>query len=218
MSQIESPRISILGDGVSTFAGITLDNDLCSLYGAHNKSFTGLNTPEETWWMQVAQLMGGSILANNSVLASFVSHEGQFSATQTGRLHKLRTEEVEPDLILVYLGMTDVANNVPLDEFQHDYMEMLTKLKIECPQAEIWAGTIVTGTLASPDQEYSFPPEALDKLDSYNQLIRQGVKQIHCHLADFAADKLTFPTLDGYHPTAEGMTIFAKAWYEYLKD
>lgn len=217
MSQYASPRISILSDGTSTFAGITMDNAHGSLYSARYKSYSGFDTPAGTWWMQLAEMMGGCILGNNSVLGSYVSYKGQYPIALPGRIRTLRKDDIDPEIVLVYTGMADVSNDIPLDAFKRDYLEALNKLKKFYPEAQIWVGTVVLGDPPAPGHMYYFPPESTTRLDEFNQAIRECVRETGCSLADFAADKLTFPTVDGYHPDYQGMTIFAKAWYEYLK-
>lgn len=215
MSQTNSPRISILGEGTSTFEGITLKAG--SLYSERYLSYSGFGTVDGTWWMQLAKLMGGSILGNNSVQGSYVSYKGHYPITLNGRIRSLGNEEASPDLILVYSGINDVANDIPQDAFRQDYTEALTKLHKFFPDAQVWVGTIVTGDAPSPNRIVAYPPETLTHLDEYNQIIREVVEATGCNLADFAAQKLTFPTVDGYHPDAAGMTIWAHAWLDNIQ-
>lgn len=217
MSQYPSPRISILSDGTSTFAGITINNAHGSLYSVRYKSYSGFDTPEGTWWMQLAKMMDGSILGNNSVLGSYVSYKGQYPIALPGRIRNLAKDGLTPEIVLVYTGMADVANDIPLDAFKRDYLEALNRVKQFYPEADVWVGTLVCGDPPAPTHMYYFPPENITRLEDFNQAIRECVQESGCHLADFAADKLTFPTVDGYHPDYKGMTIFAEAWYKYLK-
>ena len=63
MSQATAPKISILGDGISTFEGYT--PRVGSFYSPSYASYSGFNTAEGTWWMQAIEQLGGRFLCNN---------------------------------------------------------------------------------------------------------------------------------------------------------
>ena len=56
MSQATAPKISILGDGISTFEGYT--PRVGSFYSPSYASYSGFNTAEGTWWMQAIEQLG----------------------------------------------------------------------------------------------------------------------------------------------------------------
>ena len=93
----QKKRISILGDSVSTFAGITPPEAL--FYDAWRQEETGVTSPDDTWWMQVIQGMGGILGVNNSYAGSTVSGGFMTSGTSEKRLRTLSAEG-EPDMIL----------------------------------------------------------------------------------------------------------------------
>lgn len=143
MSQATSPRISILGDGTSTFDGYT--PTVGSVYSSRYLNYSGFGTVDGTWWMQVINKLGGTFVGNSSFADSFVSYVGLYPAVLNGRIRKLATDEVTPNMILVYTGINDAANDAPLDKFKRDCLEMLNKLKTFYPDAEIWYGTLCKG-------------------------------------------------------------------------
>ena len=57
MSQATAPKISILGDGISTFEGYT--PRLGSFYSPSYVSYSGFDSAEGTWWMQAIKKLGG---------------------------------------------------------------------------------------------------------------------------------------------------------------
>ena len=71
MSQATAPKISILGDGISTFEGYT--PRLGSFYSPSYVSYSGFDSAEGTWWMQAIKKLGGSVLCNNSFSGSYVA-------------------------------------------------------------------------------------------------------------------------------------------------
>lgn len=213
MSQ-SAPKVSILSDGIGTFEGHT--HKTASLYSPSYSSYAGFGTADGTWWMQVTKELGGTFLATSSCLGAYVSCTGFYSATVPGRIWNLSKDGQDPDIVLIYTGINDVANDVPLDIFRRDFADMLKKVKKFQPQAQVWVGTLVLGENPNHRPDY-YPPEAYRNIADYNQVIRDCVGETDYHLADFAAQKVTYDSVNGLHPNKEGMITFAKAWLEVLK-
>ena len=131
MSQMTAPKISVLGDGISSFEGYVPRQ--ASFTPPSYVSYSGFDSPEGTWWMQLTKLLGGEFLANNAYAGSHVSYAGHYSACLPRRIRDLATEDASPDIILVYAGINDVAHSIDLDKFQRDYREMLDSLKSSTP-------------------------------------------------------------------------------------
>jgi lysophospholipase L1-like esterase len=215
MSQASSPRISILGDGISTFASVT--GKLGAFYSETYRSYCGFDTPDATWWMQVVEKLGGTFVANNSSHGSYISYVGQYPAFLNGRIRKLATEDATPDMILLYSGINDATNDVPLDAFKRDYTQALTNLKKFYPDAQVWCGTLCVGQPPADGRPYLVPPEAFQNIEPYNEVIRECVKEAGCNLADLAAQGTTYSTVNGLHPDKAGMVEFADGWLKILK-
>ncbi len=213
MSQHASPRISVHGDGISTFAGVT-DKTL-SYYFDRSAATSGFSTPDGTWWMKTVHMLGGSFVGNGSAHGSYVSMTGQYPAFLPGRIRKLQDGDVTPELILVYTGINDVIDNSELEPFRRDYAKMLENLKKFFPEAEIWCGTLIKGT--GPVLYEMVKPHDLDNIEVYNDIIRDCVKEAGCKLADLAAQGVTYESINLLHPNEVGMTTLAKAWVKNLK-
>ena len=214
MSQATAPKVSVLGDGISTFEGYT--PRLGSWYSPSYISYSGFGTPEETWWMLVTQQIGGTFLKNNSFSGSHVSYAGHYAAVLPGRIRGLATEEESPDIVLIYTGINDVIHDIELDKFRRDYLDMLQKVQKFHPGVQVWAGTLVLGQNPNNRLPYA-TPESLANLEDYNKIIRDCVKEAGCHLVDLAAQNITYDSVNGVHPTKEGMVTFANAWAEAIK-
>ena len=215
MSQMTAPKISVLGDGISSFEGYVPRQ--ASFYSPSYVSYSGFDSPEGTWWMQLIHRLGGQLLVNNSFAGSHVSYAGHYSACLPRRIRSLATEDASPDIILVYAGINDVAHSIDLDKFQRDYREMLDSLKKFHPDAQIWVGTIVVGKECEP---YYLDPVPLKKRGEYNAIIHQCVEEAgdRVHLVDLSSIDGVYETVNGTHPNKKGMTTFAQAWYEAMKD
>ena len=95
--------------------------------------------------------------------------------------------------------------------------EMLDSLKKFRPDAQIWVGTIVVGKECEP---YYLDPVPLKKRGEYNAIIHQCVEEAgdRVHLVDLSSIDGVYETVNGTHPNKKGMTTFAQAWYEAMKD
>ena len=211
-------RFSVLGDSVSTFQGITQSSGV--YYAPSTGAVTGVHTAEDTWWMQVILSLGGILLANNSWSGSTVSAAGNLGACSEGRIRKLSAEGMTPDHVLVFSGLNDISRYIPLVAFRRDYALMLRRIRDLYPDATVSCGTLVTGYLGDPPL---FPRLSYfgQRLAEYNDAIRDAAAETDVHLADLAAldgvSESRYESMDGLHPSGEGMKQLARLWLRCLK-
>lgn len=209
----QKKRISILGDSVSTFAGITPSETL--FYDAWRQEETGVTSPDDTWWMQVIQGMGGILGVNNSYAGSTVSGGFMTSGTSEKRLRTLSAEG-EPDMILVAMGANDWGFGVHPQEFEYEYRRMLQRMKRLYPRAEIWCATILRGKPV-PEEEMFFNVDGVISPNIYSDIIRRIGTEEAVHLADVSGYHMEYETIDGVHPNREGMKMIACLWLKELQ-
>lgn len=209
----QKKRISILGDSVSTFAGITPPEAL--FYDAWRQEETGVTSPDDTWWMQVIQGMGGILGVNNSYAGSTVSGGFMTSGTSEKRLRTLSAEG-EPDMILVAMGANDWGFGVHPQEFEYEYRRMLQRMKRLYPRAEIWCATILRGKPV-PEEEMFFNVDGVISPNIYSDIIRGIGTEEAVHLADVSGYHMEYETIDGVHPNREGMKMIACLWLKELQ-
>ena len=191
--------VSILGDSISTFEGVTPPAGV--FYGPAYASALKVSSVEETWWMQVIHGLGGSLLVNNSYAGSTVSSKGCWPACSSRRIQALSANGIFPDIILIFTGLNDVDYGIPVGDFADDYARMLTRLNQHYPHAEIWCSTLCRGHWSEA---------------SYNEMIRSCARQENCRLADLASFGEPYSSTDGAHPDAQGMTQLSKLWLKCL--
>lgn len=209
----QKKRISILGDSVSTFAGITPSEAL--FYDAWRQEETGVTSPDDTWWMQVIQGMGGILGVNNSYAGSTVSGGFMTSGTSEKRLRTLSAEG-EPDMILVAMGANDWGFGVHPQEFEYEYRRMLQRMKRLYPRAEIWCATILREKPV-PEEEMFFNVDGVISPNIYSDIIRRIGTEEAVHLADVSGYHMEYETIDGVHPNREGMKMIACLWLKELQ-
>lgn len=213
--------ISILGDSISTYEGCQPPN-YSVFYNRFRQQRNGLTDVSDTWWFQVIRFLGGELCVNNSYSGSTVSGGHFPSASSQERLSCLHLGHRKPDMILVYIGFNDFGTGVRIHpeylhqsdpySFEDSYRTMLTAMQQSYPAATIVCGTLLQTTFRGR-QHWVFPQEyAGVGFEEYNDVIRALTAEKNCLLADLAATRLRYETLDGTHPTANGHQTIAQAW------
>lgn len=135
-------NVSFIGDSISTFDGYSNNGEYNSTivdnaiyYPKENYGFTDVN---ETWWMQTCAATGMNLLVNNSWSGDRVTVRGVGRALQ---LHN--DNQINPDVIVVYLGINDFRRNVSAADFKTAYDKMISGMKEKYPQAEIYLCNLV---------------------------------------------------------------------------
>lgn len=144
------PKVSVLGDSYSTFTGYVTPAKN-KVYYHQDKKTNGLESVDQTWWMQVIKGVDGTLEVNNSYSGSTVCYTGynklDFSKTSFVR----RANELgSPDLILVCGGTNDGWAKSPIGDYKYaDWTEedlkafrpacakMFATLKEKHPKAKI---------------------------------------------------------------------------------
>lgn len=213
-------QFSILGDSISTLEGFHPRGNKV-YYTGENAGQTGVRNPEDTWWGQVIRFFGGELLVNDSWSGCRVTRYPDWrdqypSAVSDQRTGNLHLGEILPDVILVYLGINDWGNGVPLGIgenqdtfFAPAYRQMLSKLRGNYPNAEIWCCTLNT-TFMSANPNFAFRNELFGTdIREYNEQISAAAQELGCRVLDLYGQQVPFDTVDSTHPTARGMDTMA---------
>ena len=205
-------RWSVLGDSISTFQGFTPPGGV--YYAPSSGPVTGVSDVEDTWWMQVIRARGGVLLANNSWSGSTVAESGNLGAASLSRIRKLGPDGVRPDVVMIFTGLNDVGRYVPPEVFRSDYEKMLRRITELYPGAQVRCGTLTVGYIERP----LFPRLSYfgQRLEEYNEAIRDAVSAAGAKLADLAALEESYESMDGLHPSGVGMKQVAGMWLRCL--
>ncbi len=214
------PKISILGDSISTYEGYQPYG--YSIYYRDDRLYDNeLENVNDTWWMQVIDAIGGELDVNASISGSTVAGRFFPSACSDERCSALGTTDA-PDLILVYMGTNDRGFSVPvgmeratdMNSFYGAYRQMLKKIKKNYPSAKIVCATLPMGRLNAENRaEYD---RFMREDSGYDEAIVKAVAAEGCILADIAAFGERYETLDYCHPTREGHKMLAALWLRAL--
>ncbi len=226
---------SILGDSISTLKGY-LPNYCKSFYLQNPLSVcSGISRPMDTWWARVISHFRGTLCVNNSYSGCLVSGMEFPCATHLLRYgelhcnpgsyyftfqdealhHSLCTTKVIPDVILVFLGTNDWIFGAPIHSetenrmfFSTAYPYLLRKLRQTYPESRIICATLFQNNNAATD--------ALYPIADYNTVIRQSAEEQGCLLAELAASHDEIETIDGIHPSYQGMYTLAELWIQSM--
>jgi hypothetical protein len=133
--------------------------------------------------------------------------------------------DVQPDVILIYMGINDwgAGVNPELAEagdasFSLAYARMLSQLKRNYPQAEIWCCTLAKTCMAT-NPNFRFPENYSGfHIREYNHQIVNAALAADLCVADLFSQEIPFDTLDGTHPTAKGMDTLAMLMVRQMAD
>lgn len=213
---------SILGDSLSTLEGYSLPEH-AAYYGTAYCPEPGILVPSDTWWGQVIEALGGRLLVNHAIAGSTVCRHPRYevpsygcSAERTSALHR---DGQMPDIILVFMGYNDWGMGVrilpegeeDLFSFSYAYRQMLTHLRQNYPRAALWCFTLPV-TRCTRRADFVFPYRYRGvHIEEYCRVIRDCAATFGARLIDLYPTTDPHDTVDGFHPTTEGMQTLARS-------
>ena len=215
---------SILGDSISTLQGYHPPGYAVFYQGAVSRVARVLRFAD-TWWGMVIDALGGELLVNNSWSGSLVCRHPDCQIPSYGcsdeRTSALGRDGVDPDIIMVFMGINDCGWQMQLEPqsadeegdiaiFRVAYADMLAKLRRNYPAAEIWC--IAPGKAEWRGATEPPSPALRGSIFDYARIIRMCAAQAGCRALESSHTPGLSPhTLDGLHPDREGMEAIAKS-------
>ena len=221
--EYKSKYFSVLGDSISTLFGYSEPLD-AAFYTTANRYESGVYYPEDTWWGRVIEAFGGKLLCNDSFSGSTVCYDPLNEIQSYGcsdcRTSRLGSDGINPDVILVFMGINDRGLNARLrpsrvDEkgdltiFSEAYSAMLSKLRSNYPTAEIWCLTLPLSSIAAVSSI------VIQKSKEYSAVIKERAGLHSCLVVDIG--EVVYDSTDGLHPNNEGMKALATAVCRVLR-
>ncbi len=221
-------QFSILGDGISTLAGFNPPGYEVYYIG-DNCNKCGVYHMKDTWWGRLIDYYGGYLLVNNSWKGSMVTYDryGSRKDYSAGcsdeRTSHLHVGSVEPDVIIIYMGINDWKQGIYVerpvydrvakglaDEFIFDSAAqlMVDRIRNRYPRAEIWPCTLKGSYIRdNPNFRLSKNKSGFG-INEYNTSI--GLLS-HVNFLDgaFQDKKPGYFSVDGVHPVKDGMAKLA---------
>jgi hypothetical protein len=153
--------VSFYGDSITTFSGYIPEGNVSEYSG----SSLGVSDVNDTWWKRTLDTLGMKLLVNNSWSGRCVTTVRDTSESHLNsagcrmeNIQILKTDERDPDIIIVKLGVNDFlrigsvtlgsydgTTEVPTEpstDFANAYALMLNNIRTAFPNAELWCCTI----------------------------------------------------------------------------
>ena len=210
---MKEKRLSILGDSISTYTGVSNDEDTNATLLMNPCFYRPPFPKEKTYWYLVAEELGLTLCTNNSWSGGNLSgrddpdsgvNRADFLSTDSGE---------EPDVVILFMGTNDLGRGVAADVFHEDYRLALSKIRARHPKAEICCVNI-------PDRT----PQLRARAAAMNKAIDDAAASLGsgCYVADLFGSKLRddvyyMNTVDGLHPDEDGMRMIAEIIVEAIR-
>ena len=199
-------KLSILGDSVSTYKGVSNDETANSTL-FYNPYFYKEPLPlEKTYWHLVMDSLGLTLCVNNSWSGGNLSGIDNPDSGVNRAKALSRDDGTNPDIIIVFMGINDLGRRTDIDIFSKDYETTLLTIKSQYPTAMVCCVNL-------PDRDITMKKQT----EAFNAKIAEAVKNAgeNFFVADLFNSRLNNDfyyenTLDGLHPDADGMKIIAE--------
>jgi lysophospholipase L1-like esterase len=198
---LDGKYVSILGDSISTFAGVSNDASRNTTIANNAVEYTGTNCDVtnmyQTYWGQMLKKYNMNLLVNNSSGGNKLLRDGKTVQAGYKRVDYLTADTGElvgktPDIILVHMGTNDYIGSESLGTldtatirtdvksgeayitpttFTEAYVITLEKIKAQYPNAEVFCFTLSPSNYNGSTASGDFT-----LLNDYNTRIREIVK------------------------------------------
>ena len=199
-------KLSILGDSVSTYKGISNDENANASLFYNPYHYQEPFPPEKTYWGRLIDTLGLSLCINNSWSGGNLSGRDNPDSGVNRVRNLFRDDGMVPDIIIVFMGINDLGRNVDAAVFSSDYEKTLMTIKETYPEAAVCCVNL-------PDREVMLKT----RTEIFNAEIQKAVEAAgdRFFVADLFGSRLNndfyyMNTTDGLHPDEDGMQIIAE--------
>lgn len=206
-------RLSILGDSISTYLGVSNDITANSQLFANRYHYKPPFPLEKTYWSILIDKFGLNLCVNNSWAGSPLSGKDYEHSGLNRAAFLSKNNGEKPDFIIVFMGINDLGRMVDVSVFNSDYEATLAVIKEKYKDAMVCCVNL-------PDRDIFLRERAV----LFNQAIEKSVKAMgnNFFIADLFGSRLNndfyyMNTTDGLHPDEDGMGIIAEVIAEAIK-
>ena len=216
---LKDKQLSILGDSISTFLGVS--NDSSENLGDNAIFYDTELSQADTYWQQIISKYNMNLCVNNSWSGSYVSQhapnqnadkdsDGSVSSGMVRANHLAKADGTTPDYILVYIGINDLNAGVSADTIATAYNTMLDTITATYPSAKVFCVNM-------PNRNTGNSPVA------YNTAIKNAVDShdnvylIDLYSSEFSGATYQTNSLDNLHPNAVGMDYMTQIIIDGMK-
>lgn len=201
----ENTYVSFLGDSITTYAEI-IPEGFPTYYPCGD-----VNDISKTWWNIALNQAKLNLLMNNSYSGSYVSQGDMYGASEQ-RIALLSKDNIDPDVVVIYMGTNDLTHNIKLTKFETMYTKMIERIKTIYDDVMIFVVTM-------PFNKYS------TSFNAPRNEMNNAIINIATTYGLFVIDLVPLITFDnaydymyaGAHPNAAGMKVIGDEVGKHLK-
>ena len=206
-------KVSILGDSISTYRGVSNDTEARQDIGENPFRYQLPFPLEKTYWQRVIDQLGLVLCVNNSWSGGNLSGQDNPDAGVNRACQLARDDGTAPDLVILFMGINDLGRGVDVGVFREDYQKTLQTIAKNHPAAFVCCINL-------PDRDSRIKARTL----AFNSVIQDAVKEMgeRFFVADLFSSKLKDDfyydnTTDGLHPDEDGMGYIAEVVIEAIQ-
>ena len=211
---LKCKRISILGDSISTYRGVS-NNGAARAETAHYPYRYAPPFPvEKTYWHRVCESLELTLCVNNSYSGGNLCGRDDPDSGVCRAAALSQDNGDMPDIIIVFMGINDLGRGVDAETFAADYALTLDTVGHLYPTAYVCCINL-------PDRD----PFLHTRAERFNLAIERAVALAgkRFFVADLFRSRLRddfyyMNTTDGLHPDEDGMAIIAQVITDKIKE
>lgn len=208
-AKLENAYISFYGDSITTFDGYIPDG-FASYYPTASASVKNV---EDTWWYKTILRTNAKLLVNNSYGGTAV-YGGKNQGVDEDRIKLLSTNDICPDIIIVYFGINDVVNRRTTTLFKDAYIKMVDSIQKIYPESKLFLCTLA--------YETNTDKYAPGLREAFSEIIETVANKKNCEIISFdkvlTSDKGLSCLGDSIHPNKNGMDLLSSEAIRTLND
>lgn len=223
---LKGKQLSVLGDSISTFEGVS--NDASENLQNNAVYYSSQFARQDTYWQQILDEFDMKLCINNSWSGAYVSKhtpnvnanldsDGSISSGMA-RANKLaKVDGTLPDYILVYIGINDLNAGVAADVIATSYTQMLTTITATYPKAKVFCLNMPNRNVGNSPVAYNNAiSSAIADVNGANN--NQNVFLVDLYNSEYCGAIYQTNSIDGLHPNAVGMDYMSDAIIDSMKE
>lgn len=211
---LKGKKLSILGDSISTYKGISNDKDVNRTLFYNPYFYSEPFPAAKTYWHLVMDAFGLELCVNNSWSGGNLSGADD-EDSGVNRVCELSTDSGDsPDIVIVFMGTNDLGRRLELSVFAADYKKTLSVIKEKYPNAYVCCVNLADRF-----------PEMKPQTEAFNKAIADAAASVgeRFFIADLFGSPLNnrnyyLNTVDGLHPDEDGMRMIAEVVIEAIRN
>lgn len=206
-AKFENAYISFYGDSMTAFKD-NIPEEFKYFY-----PFNDVESVEDMWYYQVIKETNSKLLVNNSYGGTAV-YGGTNQGIDEKRIALLGSDGIDPDIIIIYLGLNDVVNQRTISMFRDAYTQMIESIQKIYPDSKLFLCTLGYETKTNES--------SLGLRDAFSDIIETIANEKDCEIIRFK-DTLTVDNYKGnlvdvIHVNSKGMKMLSSEAIRVLKN